>query len=171
MATTPGSSPTDVAAHDTLPLTLSVNGIDHSFQIDPRATLLDTLREYLGLYGTKKGCDRGECGACTVLVDGRRINACLTFAVMQEGHEITTIEGLAEGDQLHPVQAAFVEQDAFQCGYCTPGQIISAVALLQEGHAGSEAEIREWMSGNICRCGAYPNIVAAIQQVAGGKRT
>jgi xanthine dehydrogenase YagT iron-sulfur-binding subunit len=138
-------------------------------------TLLDALREYLGLFGTKKGCDRGECGACTVLVDGKRINACLTFAAMQQGHEITTIEGLADGDTLHPVQAAFIQQDAFQCGYCTPGQIISAVALLNEGHTGSEAEIREWMSGNICRCGAYPNIVAAIQQVVtqqatGGKR-
>ena len=150
-------------------VTLRVNGVDHALQIDPRATLLDALREYLGLYGTKKGCDRGECGACTVLADGRRINACLTFAVMQQGREITTIEGLAAGDRLHPVQAAFVEQDAFQCGYCTPGQIISAVALLNEGHTGSAAEIREWMSGNICRCGAYPNIVAAIQQVAGGR--
>jgi xanthine dehydrogenase YagT iron-sulfur-binding subunit len=147
---------------------LRVNGTDHQVVVDPRATLLDTLRERLGLFGTKKGCDRGECGACTVLVDGRRINACLTFAVMQQGREITTIEGLAQGDELHPVQAAFIEQDAFQCGYCTPGQIISAVALLNEGHTGSEAEIREWMSGNICRCGAYPNIVAAVQQVAGG---
>jgi xanthine dehydrogenase YagT iron-sulfur-binding subunit len=165
--------PSDLA---TVEVTLRVNGTDHQLAIEPRVTLLDALREYLGLFGTKKGCDRGECGACTVLVDGRRINACLTFAVMQEGREITTIEGLAQGDELHPVQAAFVERDAFQCGYCTPGQIISAVALLAEGHTGSEAEIREWMSGNICRCGAYPNIVAAIQQVAtsqqvaGGKR-
>jgi xanthine dehydrogenase YagT iron-sulfur-binding subunit len=148
------------------PLTLRVNGVEHTLQIEPRVTLLDALREYLGLTGTKKGCDRGECGACTVLVDGRRINACLTFAVMHQGREITTIEGLARGEQLHPVQAAFIAHDGFQCGYCTPGQILSAVALLDEGHTGSEAEIREWMSGNICRCGAYPNIVAAIQQVA-----
>ncbi len=165
--TTPRTSPTRSAERDTIQVTLRVNGTDHTLDIDPRVTLLDALREYLGLYGTKKGCDRGECGACTVLADGRRINSCLTFAAMQQGREITTIEGLALDDQLHPIQAAFIEQDAFQCGYCTPGQIISAVALLQEGHTGSEAEIREWMSGNICRCGAYPNIVAAIQQVAG----
>jgi xanthine dehydrogenase YagT iron-sulfur-binding subunit len=162
---------------ETVEVSLRINGTDYHLAIEPRVTLLDALRERLGLSGTKKGCDRGECGACTVLVDGRRINACLTFAVMQQGREITTIEGLAQGDHpatgsgqgLHPVQAAFIEQDAFQCGYCTPGQIISAVALLAEGHTGSAAEIREWMSGNICRCGAYPNIVAAIQQVAGGK--
>jgi xanthine dehydrogenase YagT iron-sulfur-binding subunit len=154
-------------ATDAVDVTLRVNGTEHRLALDPRATLLDALRERLGLYGTKKGCDRGECGACTVLVNGRRIDACLTFAVMHDGDEITTIEGLAQGDQLHPVQAAFIEHDAFQCGYCTPGQIISAVALLGEGHTGSEEEIREWMSGNICRCGAYPNIVAAIQDVAG----
>ena len=165
--TTPRTSPTRSAEHDTIQVTLRVNGTDQTLDIDPRVTLLDALREYLGLYGTKKGCDRGECGACTVLADGRRINSCLTFAAMQQGREITTIEGLALDDRLHPVQAAFIEQDAFQCGYCTPGQIISAVALLDEGHTGTEAEIREWMSGNICRCGAYPNIVAAIQQVAG----
>jgi xanthine dehydrogenase YagT iron-sulfur-binding subunit len=150
----------------TLDLTLRVNGIERSLQLDPRVTLLDALAEYLGLTGTKKGCDRGECGACTVLIDGRRINACLTFAVMHQGQQITTIEGLATEAELHPVQAAFIEHDAFQCGYCTPGQIISAVALLNEGHTGSAEEIREWMSGNICRCGAYPNIVAAIQEVA-----
>jgi xanthine dehydrogenase YagT iron-sulfur-binding subunit len=150
----------------TIELTLRTNGVDDSVRVDPRATLLDALREYLGLTGTKKGCDRGECGACTVLIDGRRANSCLTFALMQQGREITTIEGLAAGDQLHPVQAAFIAHDAFQCGYCTPGQIISAVALLNEGHTASAGEIREWMSGNICRCGAYPNIVAAIQQVA-----
>jgi xanthine dehydrogenase YagT iron-sulfur-binding subunit len=150
----------------TIELTLRINGVDDSVRVDPRATLLDALREYLGLTGTKKGCDRGECGACTVLIDGRRANSCLTFALMQQGREITTIEGLAAGDQLHPVQAAFIAHDAFQCGYCTPGQIISAVALLNEGHTASAGEIREWMSGNICRCGAYPNIVAAIQQVA-----
>jgi xanthine dehydrogenase YagT iron-sulfur-binding subunit len=166
MATTPGPSPIELHENETIEVTLRVNGADRSLQIDPRATLLDALREYLGLYGTKKGCDRGECGACTVLADGRRINACLTFAVMQQGREITTIEGLAQGDQLHPVQAAFIEQDAFQYGYCTPGQIISAVALLEEGHTGSEAEIREWMSGNICRCAAYPQIDAAIEDMA-----
>jgi xanthine dehydrogenase YagT iron-sulfur-binding subunit len=145
---------------------LRINGVDRSLAIDVRVTLLDALREYLDLTGTKKGCDHGECGACTVLVDGRRINACLTLAVMHAGQEITTIEGLAQGDQLHPLQEAFIQQDAFQCGYCTPGQIISAIALLNEGHAGSADEIREWMSGNICRCGAYPNIVEAIQHVA-----
>jgi xanthine dehydrogenase YagT iron-sulfur-binding subunit len=152
----------------TIALTLRVNGVERPLRVDPRVTLLDALREYLGLTGTKKGCDRGECGACTVLIDGQRVNACLTFAVMQQGREITTIEGLAHEDQLHPIQAAFIEHDAFQCGYCTPGQIMSAVALLNEGHTGSEAEIREWMSGNICRCGAYPNIVAAIQHIAAG---
>jgi xanthine dehydrogenase YagT iron-sulfur-binding subunit len=155
-------------APSTTRLTLRINGSERSCEVDPRVTLLDALREYLGLTGTKKGCDRGECGACTVLVDGRRINACLTFAVMQEGREITTIEGLAHGDELHPMQAAFIEYDGFQCGYCTPGQIMSAVALLEEGHTVSEGEIREWMSGNICRCGAYPNIVSAIQRVAAG---
>ena len=147
-------------------LTFRVNGVEHTLRVDARTTLLDALRDQLGLTGTKKGCDRGECGACTVLVDGRRINSCLTLALMHQGREITTIEGLAQGDQLHPVQAAFIQHDAFQCRYCTPGQIISVVALLKEGHTGSVAEIREWMSGNICRCGAYPNIMAAIQQVA-----
>jgi xanthine dehydrogenase YagT iron-sulfur-binding subunit len=150
----------------TLALSLRVNSIEHRLDIDPRTTLLDLLREHLGLTGTKKGCDRGECGACTVLIDGRRMNACLTFAVMQQGREITTIESLAHGERLHPVQDAFIRCDAVQCGYCTPGQIMSAVALLDEGHTASAQEIREWMSGNICRCGAYPNIVAAIQQVA-----
>jgi xanthine dehydrogenase YagT iron-sulfur-binding subunit len=153
-------------AASTTRLTLRVNGAERSFEVDPRVTLLDALRDYLGLTGTKKGCDRGECGACTVLVDGRRIDSCLTFAILNEGREITTIEGLASDGELHPIQAAFIEHDAFQCGYCTPGQIMSAVALLDEGRTRSESEIREWMSGNICRCGAYPNIVAAIQQVA-----
>jgi xanthine dehydrogenase YagT iron-sulfur-binding subunit len=157
---------TKLRAGDTCRLALRINGVEHTLQVDPRITLLDALRESLGLTGTKKGCDRGECGACTVLADGRRINACLTFAVMCEGREVTTIEGLAHEEALHPVQAAFIEHDAFQCGYCTPGQIMSAVGLLTEPHTGSEEEIREWMSGNICRCGAYPNIVAAIQQVA-----
>jgi xanthine dehydrogenase YagT iron-sulfur-binding subunit len=155
-------------AFSTTRLTLRINGIERSCQVEARVTLLDALREYLGLTGTKKGCDHGECGACTVLVDGRRINSCLTFAVMHEGREIITIEGLAHEAELHPIQAAFIEHDAFQCGYCTPGQIMSAVALLEEGHTGSESEIREWMSGNLCRCGAYPNIVAAIQEVAAG---
>jgi xanthine dehydrogenase YagT iron-sulfur-binding subunit len=159
---------TESLGPDDVEVTLRVNGTEHRLAVDPRATLLDALRERLGLYGTKKGCDRGECGACTVLVDGRRINSCLTFAVMHDGQAITTIEGLAADERLHPVQAAFIEHDAFQCGYCTPGQIISAVALLSEGHITSEAEIREWMSGNLCRCGAYPNIVAAIRQVAAG---
>jgi xanthine dehydrogenase YagT iron-sulfur-binding subunit len=149
-----------------VPLTLDVNGVKHSLAVDPRATLLDTLRERLGLMGTKKGCDRGECGACTVHADGRRILSCMTLAVMQEGKTITTIEGLASGESLHPVQTAFIEHDAFQCGYCTPGQIMSAVACISEGHTGSATEIREWMSGNICRCSAYPNIVRAVAAAA-----
>jgi xanthine dehydrogenase YagT iron-sulfur-binding subunit len=146
-----------------VPVTLQVNGKKHELKLEPRVTLLDALREYLGLTGTKKGCDHGQCGACTVLVDGRRIYSCLTLAAMQAGARITTVEGLADGDKLHPVQAAFIARDAFQCGYCTPGQICSAVGLLAEGHARTDAEVREQMSGNICRCGAYPNIVAAIQ--------
>jgi xanthine dehydrogenase YagT iron-sulfur-binding subunit len=145
---------------------LRVNGGEHFLRVEPRVTLLDALREYLHLTGTKKGCGQGQCGACTVLVDGRRINSCLTLAVMQEGHEITTIEGLAHNRDLHPLQAAFVTCDAFQCGYCTPGQIMSAVGLLAEGGAASDDDIREGMSGNICRCGAYPHIVAAIREVA-----
>ena len=144
-----------------------INGKHTAMTLDPRMTLLDALRERLGLTGTKKGCDHGQCGACTVLANGRRINSCLSLAVMHEGDDITTIEGLASGDQLHPVQAAFIEQDGFQCGYCTPGQICSAVALLKENHANSDDEIREWMGGNLCRCGAYPNIVAAIKQARG----
>jgi xanthine dehydrogenase YagT iron-sulfur-binding subunit len=143
---------------------LVINGRATALRLDPRVTLLDALREKLDLTGTKKGCDHGQCGACTVLVNGRRINSCLSLAVTHDGDEITTIEGLAKGEELHPVQAAFLEQDGFQCGYCTPGQICSAVALLKEGHAGDDAEIREWMSGNICRCGAYGNIVAAIRE-------
>jgi len=154
------------------PVTLRVNGKKHELKIEPRVSLLDALREYLGLTGTKKGCDHGQCGACTVLVGGRRIYSCLTLAVMHAGEEITTIEGLATGRTLHPLQAAFLERDAFQCGYCTPGQICSAVGLLKEGHAHTDAEVREQMTGNICRCGAYPNIVAAIQDArAGGKKT
>jgi xanthine dehydrogenase YagT iron-sulfur-binding subunit len=143
---------------------LKINGQAHKLAIDPRTTLLDALREHLHLTGSKKGCDHGQCGACTVLVNGRRINSCLSLAIVHEGDEITTIEGLAKGDELHPVQAAFLEHDGFQCGYCTPGQICSAVACIAEGHAKSDAEIREWMSGNLCRCGAYPNIVAAVRE-------
>jgi xanthine dehydrogenase YagT iron-sulfur-binding subunit len=148
-----------------VPVGLSVNGVEHILEIEPRVSLLDALREHLDLTGAKKGCDQGTCGACTVLVDGRRVLACLTLAVTCEGHEVTTIEGLATGEDLHPMQRAFVAHDAFQCGYCTPGQILSAVALLREGHAGSDAEIAEWMSGNLCRCAAYPNIRAAIREV------
>ena len=144
---------------------LKINGKDYALDVDPRVTLLDALRERLHLTGSKKGCDHGQCGACTVLVNGRRINSCLAFAVMHGGDEITTIEGLANGEELHPLQSAFIEHDGFQCGYCTPGQICSAVACVKEGHANSDDEIREWMSGNICRCGAYPNILAAIKEV------
>jgi xanthine dehydrogenase YagT iron-sulfur-binding subunit len=150
-------------------ITLSINGADHALTVEPRVTLLDALRERIHLTGTKKGCDHGQCGACTVHVDGRRINSCLTLAIMHQGQKITTIEGLAEGDNLHPMQAAFIAHDGFQCGYCTPGQIMSAVAVVNEGHARTEADIKEQMSGNICRCGAYPNIVAAIQSVMDGK--
>jgi xanthine dehydrogenase YagT iron-sulfur-binding subunit len=145
-------------------ITLKVNGTEKQVEIAPWVTLLDLLREYLNLTGTKKGCDQGQCGACTVLVDGMRVNACLTLAIMKDGAEVTTIEGLARGEALHPLQEAFVDHDAFQCGYCTPGQICSAVGLLAEGKAKTTADIRELMSGNICRCGAYPNIVAAIEQ-------
>ena len=163
------------------PLTLRINGTDHDLTIEPRVTLLDALREVVGLTGTKKGCDRGQCGACTVLVDGQRINACLTLAIMHDGREITTVEGLAQDGQPHPMQQAFMDCDGFQCGYCTPGQLCSAVALLDELKARqasartegdelapgalSEDEIRERMSGNLCRCGAYPNIVKAIHSV------
>ena len=146
-------------------LILKINGVQHQLNIEPRVTLLDALREYLGLTGTKKGCDRGECGACTVLVDGKRINSCLTLAVMQMGKSIITIEGLAENEQLHPIQKAFIEHDAFQCGYCTSGQIVSAVGLLAEMQPKSDTEIREGMSGNLCRCGAYNHIVAAVREV------
>src|SRR6187399_2597349 len=147
--------------------TLTINGTRHAFMLDPRTTLLDLLREHLDLSGTKKGCDQGQCGACTVLVDGRRINSCVTFAVMHDGAQVTTIEGLAAKGALHPLQQAFIDHDAFQCGYCTPGQICSAAGLLAEGRARDAEEIRELMSGNLCRCGAYPNIVAAIQQAMG----
>ncbi|HEX3513124.1 MAG TPA: (2Fe-2S)-binding protein [Trebonia sp.] len=152
-------------------VTLTINGEARSLRIEPRVSLLDALREHLGLAGSKKGCDQGTCGACTVWVEGRRVLACLTLAVACEGREVTTIEGLAAAGELHPMQVAFIARDAFQCGYCTPGQIMSAVALLEEGHAADDGEIREWMSGNICRCAAYPNIRAAIRDVrdaAGG---
>ncbi|WP_419998109.1 (2Fe-2S)-binding protein [Streptomyces boninensis] len=148
-------------------VTLTVNGRRHTVTVDNRTSLLDLLREQLELTGTKKGCDAGACGACTVLVDGRRVNACLTLAVRLEGAKVTTIEGLTDGDELHPLQQAFIDEDAFQCGYCTPGQVMSGVGCLQEGHTGSADEIREWMSGNICRCGCYPKIVRAVQQAAG----
>ena len=163
----PDPRPTPAAAVTAVdvPARLAVNGRVHELAIDPRATLLDALRERLGLPGTKKGCDHGACGACTVLVDGRRVNACLTLALSVEGKAITTIEGLATGDDLHPMQAAFLEHDGFQCGYCTPGQICSAVGMLREGTPANDAAIREGMAGNLCRCGAYANIVAAIRDV------
>src|SRR3954471_11716246 len=145
---------------------LRTNGSEHRLQLDPRTTLLDALREHLHLTGAKKGCSLGQCGACTVLMDGKRVKSCLSLAALVEGREITTIEGLAQGEQLHPLQAAFIERDAFQCGYCTPGQIMAGVACISEGHAGSAQEIRDWMSGNLCRCGAYDHIVAAIQDAA-----
>jgi xanthine dehydrogenase YagT iron-sulfur-binding subunit len=163
---TPTIAPAAGTGPEGVQTTLRVNGRDHHVELDPRATLLDTLRERLGLPGTKKGCDRGECGACTVHLNGRRINACMTLAVMHDGDEIVTIEGLARGEELHAVQAAFIEHDALQCGYCTAGQIMSAVACIGEGHAGSADEIREWMSGNLCRCSCYPQIVAAVQAAA-----
>lgn len=148
-------------------IALDINGQRHELDVEPRVTLLDALREHLMLTGTKKGCDQGQCGACTCHVDGRRVLSCLTLAAQVEGRQITTIEGLAgEAGDLHPMQAAFIEHDAFQCGYCTPGQIMSAVACIREGHAGSDAEIREYMSGNLCRCGAYNSIVAAVRQAA-----
>jgi len=153
-----------IAENDSIKVNFKINGKDYALDVDPRTTLLDALRERLHLTGSKKGCDHGQCGACTVLVNGRRVNSCLTLAVVHEGDEITTIEGLANGEELHPMQAAFIEHDGFQCGYCTPGQICSAVALLKENHANNDDEIREWMSGNICRCGAYPNILAAIKE-------
>jgi xanthine dehydrogenase YagT iron-sulfur-binding subunit len=149
-----------------LDIVLKVNGKSYRQQLDPRVTLLDALRERLDLPGTKKGCDHGACGACTVLVEGRRVLSCLTLAAIANGKEVTTIEGLAKGDELHPVQAAFIACDSFQCGYCTPGQIMSAVGCIQEGHVSTDADIREYMSGNLCRCGAYPNIVEAIKLAA-----
>jgi xanthine dehydrogenase YagT iron-sulfur-binding subunit len=167
----PSSAPAQPVASATSPeavsVSLSVNGRLYTLMLDPRTTILDMLREHLDLTGTKKGCDQGQCGACTVLIDGRRANSCLTFAVMYDGAQITTIEGLAVNGALHPLQQAFIDHDAFQCGYCTPGQICSAAGLIAEGKAKTAEQIRELMSGNICRCGAYTNIVTAIQQVMG----
>jgi xanthine dehydrogenase YagT iron-sulfur-binding subunit len=147
-------------------MTLKINGRDRHVSLDPRTTLLDALRDHLGLTGSKKGCDQGQCGACTVHVDGRRVLACLTLAASVQGRPVTTIEGLSQGEALHPMQAAFIKHDAFQCGYCTPGQIMSAVACVHEGHAANDDAIREYMSGNLCRCAAYPKIVAAIREAA-----
>ena len=168
-----GENDEKIAAYfEKVPLQLEVNGIKHSLDVEPRVTLLALLREQLHLFGTKKGCDYGQCGACTVHVDGKRVLSCLSLAIMQNGKKITTIEGLADGDNLHPIQEAFIEEDGFQCGYCTPGQIMSGVACIKEGHANNEEEIRQYMSGNICRCGAYPNIVDAIMKVKnGGKQS
>lgn len=158
----------DKAAYalEQVPITLTINEKVQKVMVEPRVTLLDLLREQLGLTGTKKGCDHGQCGACTIHIDGRRVNSCLTLAIMQDGRTITTIEGLANGEELHPMQAAFIKHDGLQCGYCTPGQIMSAVACVNEGRTSDEFEIREFMSGNLCRCGAYPNIVNAIKEVA-----
>src|SRR5205814_2409380 len=153
-------------APSSVDVVLRVNGTEHRLTLDARTTLLDALREHLQLTGTKKGCGLGQCGACTVLMDGKRVKSCLSLAALVEGREITTIEGLAEGERLHPLQAAFLERDAFQCGSCTSGQILAGVACIAEGHAGSAQEIRDWMSGNLCRCGAYDHIVAAIQDAA-----
>ena len=158
------AAPFDTAS--TLPLTLRVNGTEHRLNLDPRTALLDALREHIGLVGTKKGCDHGQCGACTALLDGERVLSCLTLAAQAHGRAVTTIEGLSVADKLHPMQQAFIDHDAFQCGYCTPGQIMSAVACVQEGRVTSDDEIREYMSGNLCRCAAYPNIVAAVRQAA-----
>ena len=160
-------APETTAPPKKLTVTLSVNGVERTLTLAPWTTLLDALRDHLDLTGTKKGCDHGQCGACTVLANGRRINSCLSLALAHDGDDITTVEGLARAGKLHPVQAAFLEQDGFQCGYCTPGQICSAAGLIVEGKAKTADEIRELMSGNICRCGAYPNILAAIQQAMG----
>ena len=164
-----GAEAKSAAAQDaSLPVdvTLRINGDEKRLTIDSRTTLLDAMREHLNLIGSKKGCDHGQCGACTVLIEGRRVLSCLTLALAAEGQQVLTVEGLASGDKLHPMQQAFIDQDGFQCGYCTPGQIMSAIACVQEGHAGNDADIREYMSGNICRCAAYPNIVAAVKQAA-----
>jgi xanthine dehydrogenase YagT iron-sulfur-binding subunit len=170
--TTTVARPVDqtIATQEKIPIVLIVNGVERRLELAPWTTLLDALRDRLDLTGTKKGCDHGQCGACTVLVDGRRVNSCLTLAVTKDGAQVTTVEGLAKDGALHPLQQAFIDHDAFQCGYCTPGQICSAAGLIAEGKAHSADEIRELMSGNICRCGAYPNILAAIEQVMGARR-
>ncbi|MGW0610701.1 (2Fe-2S)-binding protein [Streptomyces sp. NPDC002788] len=166
-----GAEPADAAeAPPDSRVSLTVNGKRHTVTVDNRTSLLDLLREHLNLTGSKKGCNAGACGACTVLVDGRRVNSCLTLAIRLEGAEVTSIEGLAEGDRLHPLQQAFIDQDAFQCGYCTSGQIMSGVGCIDEGHTGSPEEIREFMSGNICRCGCYVKIVRAVEQTAAGRK-
>ncbi len=163
-AAVPAASPSAPPASSAAGMTLHLNGQAHWVEIEPRVTLVDALRDHLGMYGTKKGCDHGQCGACTVLINGVRVNSCLTLAAMHTNEEITTIEGLADGDRLHPVQEAFIEHDGFQCGYCTPGQICSAVGLIHEGHTKTDDQIREGMAGNICRCGAYSNIVDAVKK-------
>jgi xanthine dehydrogenase YagT iron-sulfur-binding subunit len=168
----PGAAPPAAAQGANAPaapvnVVLHVNGAEHRLTLDPRTTLLDALREHLYLTGSKKGCGLGHCGACTVLMDGKRVKSCLSLAALVDGREITTIEGLAQGERLHPLQAAFIERDAFQCGHCTSGQIMAGIACIAEGHAGSAQEIRDWMSGNLCRCGVYDHIVAAIQDAAG----
>jgi xanthine dehydrogenase YagT iron-sulfur-binding subunit len=162
--TSPAPPGTPAGSVPPVPVVLNINGREYRLKLEPRVTLLDTLRERLQLFGTKKGCDHGQCGACTVHINGRRVNSCLTFAIMHQGDQITTIEGLAKNGELHPVQAAFLEHDGFQCGYCTSGQIMSAAALLKEPCGQNDDDVRECMSGNICRCGAYPNIVAAVQE-------
>lgn len=169
-AMTAQETPAPAVSEKTVSVTLSINGKTQKLSVEPRVTLLDCLRENLSLTGTKKGCDHGQCGACTVHINGRRVNSCLTFAAMHDGDEITTIEGIGQPANLHPMQAAFVEHDGYQCGYCTSGQIMSAVAVLKEPWGPEDNDVREAMSGNICRCGAYPNIVAAVQQVRGNSR-
>ncbi len=167
------SAPAAISGNARAPadFTVTVNGHDHRLAVDARTTLLDLLREHLALTGTKKGCDHGQCGACTVLLDGRRVVSCLTLALAVQGRSVTTIEGIAKDGDLHPMQQAFIDHDAFQCGYCTPGQIMSAIGCVNEGHAGSDADIREYMSGNLCRCAAYPNIVAAVRQAKPAMKT
>jgi xanthine dehydrogenase YagT iron-sulfur-binding subunit len=165
-ATAEAAAPESVSATTRTRANIKVNGTVHAADLEARVTLLDYLHDRLGLTGTRKGCNEGACGTCTVLIDGKRMNACLTLAAQCNGREVTTVEGLAQGDKLHPVQQAFIDHDAFQCGYCTSGQIVSAVACIEEGHTGSEAEVREWMSGNLCRCSCYPQITAAVLDAA-----
>ena len=165
-ATAEAAAPESASATTRIRANIKVNGTVHAADLEARVTLLDYLHDRLGLTGTRKGCNEGACGTCTVLIDGKRMNACLTLAAQCNGREVTTVEGLAQGDKLHPVQQAFIDHDAFQCGYCTAGQIVSAVACIEEGHTGSEAEVREWMSGNLCRCSCYPQITAAVLDAA-----